>query len=502
MCQRDRLIFFFFAFGAALAGQPSLTIYNQRFAVVRDLIPLDLKQGINTIRFSGATVHLEPDSVILRDPSGGTALKILEQNFRAEPISEALLLSLFEGKEIEFEETVGASGQKRLIRGRIIRSGYVPHSAAMGQYGYQYAAYQNAYSQSGGGQPIVEVEGKLYFHLPGRPVFPALGDDTILKPALDWRIHVDRAAKLNAELSYVSGGMSWKADYNLVAPEQGDTLDIVGWVTMDNQSGKDFENARIKLVAGDVSKIQPGRDARDQMMMSRAEVAGGIAPSVTERSFDEYHLYTLPLATTLHDRETKQVEFLRAAKVASQRLYVYDGARIGTRYAGWDAATIRTQPEYGTESNPKVWVMREFLNSEANGLGIALPKGRARFYRRDQGGQLEFTGENNIDHTPRNEKVRVYTGDAFDIVGERRRTNFQIDHNQRWVEESFEIKLRNHKREAAEVRVVEHLYRWSNWRLISQTLPFTKKDSQAIEFVARLQPEQEQALSYTVHYSW
>ncbi|MBV6433970.1 MAG: hypothetical protein IANPNBLG_04204 [Bryobacteraceae bacterium] len=500
MCQHSRLIFLFLAFGAALVGQSNLTIYNQGFAVVRDVIPLDLKQGLNTIRFSGATAHLEPDSVILRDPGGAAALKIIEQNFRAEPISEALLLSLFEGKEIEFEET-GAGGEKRLIRGRIIRSGYVRHSA-MDRYGYQYAAYQNAISQGGGAQPIVEMGGKLLFHLPGRPVFPALGDDTILKPTLDWRIHAGRAVKLDAELSYISGGMSWKADYNLVAPEQGDTLDIVGWVTMDNQSGKDFKNVRVKLVAGDVSKMQPGRGAREQVMMARAEVGGGMAPSVTERSFDEYHLYTLPLATDLRDRETKQVEFLRAAKVASRRLYVYDGARIGAQYAGWDPAAIRTQPDYGTESNPKVWVMREFLNNEASGLGIALPKGRARFYRRDQGGQLEFTGENNIDHTPRDEKVRVYTGDAFDIVGERRRTNFQIDSNQRWVDESFEIKLRNHKREAVEVRVVERLYRWSNWRLMNQTPPFTKKDSRTIEFVVKLQPGQEQTVSYTVHYSW
>lgn len=486
----------------AAFAEPSLTIYNQRFAVVRDVIPLELKQGINTLRFSGATVHLEPDSVILRDPSGNIALKILEQNFRAEPVSEALLLSLFEGKEIEFEESL-PNGQKRAVRGKIIRSGYVPHAQAMAQYGYQYAGYQTAYAQSGASQPIIEVAGKLLFRLPGLPIFPALNDDAILKPTLDWRIFADRAAKLNAELSYVSGGMSWKADYNMVAPEQGDTMDVVGWVTMDNQSGKDFDNAHIKLVAGDVSKLSPsGRAEYDQLLSARKEAAMA-APTVTERSFDEYHLYTLPLATTLHDRETKQVEFLRSSKVGSKRIYVYDGAQIDPRrYVGWNDIAIRTQPEYGSESNPKVWVMREFDNSEANGLGMALPRGRVRFYRRDKGGQLEFTGENNIDHTPRNEQVRVYTGNAFDIVGERKRTNFQVNADKNYLDESFEIRVRNHKKESVEVRVVEHLYRWSNWRITTQTLPHTKKDSRTAEFLVKLRPEQEQVLTYTVHYSW
>jgi hypothetical protein len=477
----------------AYAADQSLTIYNQRFAVIRDTIPLDLKQGINTVQFTGATVHLEPDSVILRDPSGRVTLKIVEQNFRAEPISQALLLSLFEGKEIEFEEPLGNTGQTRMLRGKIVRSGYVPH-----------APYQQPYAQPAGAQPIVEVAGKLLFRLPGQPVFPALTDDAILKPTLDWRIYSDRAAKLDAELSYVSGGMTWKADYNMVAPEDGDTLDVVGWVTMDNQSGKDFPNARIKLVAGDVSKVQP------PAVLTRQAVGGvvgditrSIVPAVTERTFDEYHLYTLPLTTTLHDRETKQVELLRSPKVVSKRVYVYDGVKLDSRrYSGWDSMMIRNQPEYGIDSNTKVWVMREFENSEANGLGMPLPLGRVRFYRRDQGGQLEFTGENNIDHTPRHEKVRVYTGDAFDLVGERRRTNFQMNSAQNWLDESFEIKLRSRKKEQAEVRVVEHLYRWSSWRLTSQTLPEEKKDSRTIEFLVQLPPDQERTLTYTVNYSW
>lgn len=491
------------AAGCAFAAGPSLTIYNQNFAVIRESIPLDLKQGINSVKFSNATFHLEPDSVMLRDPNGKLALSIIEQNFRAEPVSEALLLNLFEGKELEFE-TTSPTGQKSIIRAKVIRSGYVPHLRAMSQYGGNYAYAQAAYAQSGGNQPIIEIAGKLLFALPGRPVFPALAADSILKPTLDWRIHAERDARLNAELSYVSGGMSWNADYNMVAGETGDRLDVTGWVTMDNQSGKDFENARIKLVAGDVSKIQPVTPMYARMLEDgvRAGMSSGV-PQVTERTFDEYHLYTLPLETTLHDRESKQVEFVRAGNVNSTRLYIYDGAKIDPRtYSHWNAEAIRNQPEYGTQSNPKVWVMREFENSEANGLGIALPRGRVRFYRRDQGGALEFTGENNIGHTPRNEKVRVYTGDAFDITGERKRTNFQIDHNNHRLDESFEIRLRNHKNESVEVRAVEHLYRWTNWRITTQSVPHRKTESQTVEFLVKLAPDEEQIVTYTVHYTW
>ena len=225
----------------AVAADPALTIYNQDFAVVRETLPMDLNAGSNTIRFSGATARLEPDSVILRDPTGQRALVILEQNYRADPVSQELLLNLYEGKTIDFVVHL-QDGSTRTVAGRIVRSGYVPHNQGAG---------------AGNGQPIIEVNGKLQFSLPGEPVFPALGDDTILKPALDWIIHSGVAAKFDAELSYITGGMTWNADYNVVAPETGDTLDLVGWVTLDNQSGKQFDHAHIKLMAGEVNKVNP-----------------------------------------------------------------------------------------------------------------------------------------------------------------------------------------------------------------------------------------------------
>ena len=488
-------------FTALLPGaDPALTIYNQEFAVVRETLPLDLKAGNNNVRFTNATAQVEPDSVILRDPTNGRVIQVVEQNYRNDPISQDLLLNLFEGKTIEFQER-NQDGTTRVITGRIVRSGYVPHTAAMRRYGNQYAQNQMVIAQGGAGQPIIEVDGKLQFTLPGLPIFPALGDDTILKPTLDWILYSAQPAKFDAELSYVTGGMSWSSDYNIVAPDEGDTLDLVGWVTLDNQSGKQFDHAHIKLMAGDVNKIQP-----QNMPVAFASLSagtgggGGRPPQVTEKAFEDYHLYSLPLPTTIHDRETKQVEFLRASAIQSKRLYIYDGARFNQNYNYQDLRNIQ---QYGTESNPHVWVMREFVNSQANHLGIPLPQGRVRFYRRDQDGQVEFTGENQIEHTPKDETVRVYTGNAFDITGERRQTHFQSQMGYPgWADESFEIKLRNHKKEAATVRVVEHLYRWSNWVITRESDQHRQTDSKTMEYEIRLQPDEEKTLTYTAHYTW
>jgi hypothetical protein len=486
----------------SLAGPPALTIYNQNFAVVRDTLNLDLKAGVNDVRFTETTAHLETDSVILRDPAGKMSLQILEQNYRNDPVSQELLLSLNEGKTIEFETDLGW-GQKKVVQGKIIRSGYVPHSQqAMQRYGQAYYQSQMAMASSTD-QPIVEVDGKLQFTLPGRPVFPKLADDTILKPEIVWKLSSDKAAKFEAELAYVTGGMSWEADYNIVAPENSDVLDFIGWVTMDNQSGKTFENAKIKLMAGDVSKIQQGRRADSFLGNEEMMAKSAAGPTVTEKAFEDYHLYSLARPATLHDRETKQVEFIRASGVKSQRVYVYDGLKIDwNKWRGSRMENIRNNQDLGAEMETKVAVMREFKNSEANHLGMPLPKGRVRFYKQDDDKQLEFTGENLIDHTPKDETLSIYTGNAFDLVGERRRTNIKVDSNNHWVDESFEIKLRNHKKERVEIRVVEHLFRWTNWEITEKSDTFLKTNAQTMEFRVQLKPDEEKTIHYTVHYSW
>jgi hypothetical protein len=478
----------------------ALTIYNQQFAVVRQKLPLDLRSGVNHIQVTDITAHLEPDSVILRPLDPGRHLQILEQNYRNDPISQQLLLSLYEGKTIDFLET-DKDGTVRTVQGKIIRSGYVPHYAAFQMYDAEYAAQQAAVAQ-GSEQPIIEVNGKLQFSLPGQPIFPALADDTVLKPTLSWELLSDKPGALSAEFSYVTGGMNWNASYNVIAPPKSNVLELVGWVTLDNQSGKTFRDARVKLMAGDVNKVTPPGSPTNGGTI--AGLAGGqfVGPPVTEKTFDEYHLYTLEHPTTLHDRETKQVEMVRAAGIQSKTLYVYDGFRIDQNYQNWPMESIRQQESYGILCNPKVWVMQEFKNSSENHLGMPLPKGRVRFYRRDDDGQLEFTGENNIDHTPKDETINLYTGNAFDMTGERTRTEYRSDFNARWLDESFEIKVRNHKSEPVELRVVEHLYRWTNWDILKNSDPFKKLDSRTVEFLAQIQPGGEKTVSYKVHYSW
>ena len=514
------LAFCFFAISSPISGaqekdvaQPvatsrsatALTIYNQNFFVARESLPLDLESGVNHITFNGATAHLEPDSVILRDPSG-RALQILEQSYRNDPISQELLLSLYEGKALDF--LVNRNGKEEVVKGKVIRSGYVPTSAYYGQ--------QSGYPQPGASQPIIEIDGILRFGLPGQPLFPALTEDSVLKPTLSWLLRTDHPGRSDAELSYVSGGMSWQADYNLVISDskkistselgtkQTNEIDLVGWITMRNQSGKTFENARIKLMAGDVNKIDESnlraRIFGGLAKASRME-ADAMAPVVTEKSFDEFHLYTLDRPATLRDEETKQVEFVRSTGLLAQRRYVYDGAQV-TQYGYYSPEQARDDANYGTASNSKVWVMQEFKNSEANHLGIPLPKGRLRFYRRDTDGHLEFVGENSIDHTPKDETIGVYTGNSFDLHGERKRTSYHVDSNAHWMEETFEIKVRNHKKEEATVRVVEHLYRWTNWSLKNKSHEYKKKDAQTIEFPVTVAPDGEQVVTYTVHYSW
>jgi hypothetical protein len=463
----------------ARAADPALTIYNQDFAVLRETVPLDLKAGVNDVRFAGVTAQVEPDSVILRDPSGKIALQVLEQNYRNDPVSQDLLLSLFEGQWLDFLRRE-PNKPDAIVPGKVVRSGYVPGGQSV--------------------QPIIEVEGKLQFSLPGEPRFPTLGDDTQLKPALSWKINSPAAAKLDAELAYVTAGLTWEASYNIVAPEAADVIDLVGWITMKNESGAAFPSAKIKLMAGNVNKVQPPAPTVTAISGMVAEAAAAPEPQVKEKAFDEFHLYTLARPTTLRDKETKQVEFTRAAGVKAARIYVYDPVM---KDEGWaPGEMIEKDEQYDTTSSKKVAVYREFKNTEENHLGIPLPKGRVRFYQQDEDRQLEFVGENEIEHTPKDELIRLYTGDSFDLVGERKRLDFKVNEANKWANESFEIKLRNRKKQPVEIRVVEHLYRWTNWTIKEKSQAFEKKDAQTIEFRVPLKPDEEKTVTYRVHYTW
>ena len=450
------------AASASFAADPALTIYNGGYAVVRETLPIDLKSGLNQVSFAGATAQVEADSVILRDIAGKAEFQILEQSYRNDPVSQAMLMSLFEGKTLEFVRRE-ANKPDSVIIGKVVRSGYVPS----GNYV----------------EPIIEVDGKLQFSLPGEPIFPSLGTDNVLKPTLNWKLNSASSGKIDAEVAYLSRGFTWEASYNLVATDQSDLLDVVGWVTMNNQSGMTFADAKLKLMAGDVHRVV---EAGIQPFGGVSAMAANIVMAdkvVTEKSFDEFHLYTLGNPVTLRDKETKQVEFVRATGVKAARVYVYDGAdRDG------DAG--------------KVQVYREFKNSEANKLGLALPKGKVRFYSQDGDRQLEFLGENQIDHTPKNETIRVLVGNSFDLVGERRLVSQTENSAERIATQTIEVKVRNRKKEPAEIRVVEHANHGGNWTLTAQSQDHKKTDARTFEFRVPLQPDEEKVVTYTIRYTW
>ncbi len=473
------------ACATTLSAQTAITVYNENFGVVRDTVPLDLKQGITEQSYSGVTSQLEPESVILRDPTGKISLSVVEQSYRGDPVDQQRLLQMFEGETIRFLKVV--DGKEVIEEGKIIRA---PSTVmTTNQYGNQQQKML---------EPIIEVDGHLITRLPGTPLFPSLGDDSILEPTLSWKLHSDRSAAFDAQLSYLTNGMSWKSDYNLVLREEGDEVTLTGWVSIENNTGTTFEDASIKLIAGDVNKVekQPTR-GREQVFAMAMRSDAMAAPQVEAKKFDEFHMYSLPLKTTLRDRETKQVEFVRAEKVTTEKLYIYDGSG-GIRYYGG----LNTNQNYGQNAHPDVAVYREFKNSEDNGLGVALPAGRTRFYRMDSDGQLEFTGENTIDHTPKNETIRVHLGNAFDLIGERTRTQFYKHPSRDMMRETFEVEIRNRSEEEVTVKVVEHLYRWSNWEIIERTADYEKVDAQTIEFPVTVAPDGTKTIGYTVEYTW
>jgi len=484
-------------------SQPAagLTIYNQDFALVRTPIQLSLQAGTTEISVTNVTGQLEPDSVVLRDPANSHPIHIVEQNYEGALRVQSQMLAKFEGQTIDF--VVGTAENARIAPGKIIRAGFVPQFDLLQRYGQSYFYQQQQQNQQQ--EPLIEMEGKLRYGLPGVPLFPSATPGLTLHPTLRWTIASDRSANIAAELDYITGGLRWDASYNVLAPS-GDvaadqSLEMVGWVNVTNESGTDFRDVSLQLMAGDISKLtnQNGMLAVNGRPMDSIVVAGvaGVQQQITQQNFDDYHLYDLHRSATLLDHESKQIEFLNVAGIPAKRVYVYDG--FGTRnqnnYYQWN------QPNFGGESNKKVWITQEFKNSEANHLGMPLPKGRMRFYRREANGNLQFVGENTIDHTPKDETIDVYLGNAFDLTGERTRTDFR-NVRSNMITENYSVTVRSAKDTATPVRIVEHMYRTSTWEISQNSDPFEKKDSQTIQFNVNVPAHGEKTVNYLVTYTW
>lgn len=452
----------------------SITIYKD-FAVVQDSLELTLQTGVNDVSHYDITRQLEPSSIILTPTDPSWQLIVTEQNYLGTPLDQERLLESFEGQEIDFR--VRFNDHDSIQKGTIIRAGKpaAQHTAAQ--------------------EIIVEMDGQLRFGLPGTPLFPPLADHSMLKPQLSWKLNANKAGKTRAGLSYLTQGFGWNAAYNFVQTTDTE-LTGAGWLTITNSSGKDFSQSQLKLVAGDVNKIQQEPMYLQQrvakVMMAEAD------SGVSEKAVDEFHLYTVPGKLDLRSGETKQVQFLSGQRIRYQTDYVYDGARIPF---GYDVNYIRTQRDFGAQSKGDVEIFKVIENKAENGLGKPFPEGTIRFYDKDSDGALIFVGENRIPHTPKDETLRIFTGTAFDLKGERKQTLFTVNNSSQSASETIEITLTNRKATDATFKVVEHLYRGPNHQLTSQE-KWTKDDATTMHLNVYVPANSEKTLSYSVNYRW
>jgi hypothetical protein len=446
-----------------------LAVYNQNLALVKDHRSMTLEEGLNEVRFVDVAALIDPTSVHFRSMTDPEGTVVLEQNYEYDVVGTAKLLQKYVDMEIAVVTQDGQEYVGTLLSG----SEDVILQAADGQV------------------TVLKLEQIKEF------AFPALPDGLITRPTLVWLLESAAGGSQEVEVTYLTNGVNWEADYIVVLGQDETSLDLDGWVTLDNRSGTAYEDATLKLIAGDIHRAPTDGYAVEEEMLY-AEAPRAAAPQVEERAFFEYHLYEVQRPVTVKNNQTKQIEFVTATGVPAEKFFVYDGAQIGYR----STYSPVEDPSYGTASNTKVMVMVEFENGEEQGLGVPLPRGVLRVYQEDVDGSTLLIGEDAIDHTPRDEQVRLYVGDAFDIVGERVQTDFQADYDDDWMEESYRITLRNHKDEDVEVRVVEHLFRWSEWTILDATEDFEKLDSQTIEFRVPVEADGETEVTYTVRYEW
>ncbi|MCR9076453.1 MAG: DUF4139 domain-containing protein, partial [bacterium] len=331
--------------------------------------------------------------------------------------------------------------------------------------------------------------------------FPAIADGLIPRPTLNWMISSDKRGEQDTRISYETKGITWWADYNLIYEEGRNAnegaIDLSAWVSILNQSGGSYEDANLKLVAGDVNRSQPEQHRAETMY--RGMVAdSAMQKGFEEKAFFEYHLYTLGRPTTIPDRSTKQIElFEQAREIPVKKRFMFDGTQQYMYYGGGR----QESEQFGIGGDTKVQVFLQFENKESEGLGMPLPSGRIRVSQLDEDdGSFEFIGEDTIDHTSRNEKVTIKLGNAFDVVGERRQVSFERGRN--WMTETIEVKIRNQKEDRVEVHIQDHLYRWSNAKITEISHDHEMLDARTMHIPVDVLPEDEVVVTYTVHYSW
>jgi hypothetical protein len=442
-------IFFLLFLGTVLAStahaKVAVTIYNNDLAVVRDVRFIEFEKGRQTVRFTQVAARIDPTSVHFKPMDDSDPVRLLEQNYEFDLVNSDALMRRY------LNQTVVASLKDGpTLIGKLL-------------------------SNQGSVLILETVDGKVVTVNPTQISsieYPALPQGLITEPTLVWLVNSETEGQKECEISYITHGMNWQAEYVAVVNEEDTHLDLSAWVSIENESGATFGNAQLKLVAGDVHIVQD-QPKSPRLMREFAAQAVEERDAFQEKSFFEYHLYTLPRKTTLSDKQIKQISLFPETRTGVEKIYTYEGQR--------DAKDVQ--------------VALEFENKEQNGLGLALPKGRFRVYKRDDDGAQEFIGEDRIDHTPKDEKIRLRVGNAFDIVGERVvKERDQLSRTS--VRQTIEITLRNHKETAVDVIVVER--HWGDWELVGETPTILDKNANKVEFLRRVPADGETVLRYTV----
>ncbi len=450
--------------------QVSLTVYNSGTALVIDRRTFDLKQGLNEIQFTDVAAQIDPTSVNFKSVTDPNTY-VVEQNYRYDLVGSSALLQRYIDEQIRVITADGTTYEGRLLNG----SGEI-------------------ILMSDAGEVIVVNYSSI------RDIqFPQLPDGLITRPTLVWLVESSIDGPQEVEVTYLTGGVSWHADYNVILNADESALDLTGWVTLNNSSGATFTDAQLKLVAGDINRIH---DTEIQFANGIAnERAADATSSVEQRDFFEYKLYEISRRVTIQNNETKQIEFVTGTAIPATKFYVFDSLTDAYYYDYLYYGGPVIDQTYGQSVSSDIKTFVEFSTDE-EGLNADVPAGRVRLFKKDTDGSALLIGEDSVDHTPKGETIQLYVGNAFDLVGERLQTDFQYS-GYLQLDESFTIKLRNRKDDQpVEIRVVEHLFRWSEWEITNSNKEYTKTSSSTIEYRVIVNPGEEVQIDYTVHYQW
>lgn len=464
-CWVSGLVLLFVFFGSASAQTKlesnindqvavEVTVYNTNLGLIKDVRQVALPKGQGELRFMDVASHIMPVTVRAQSLNYPKKFAILEQNYEYDLMNADKLLDKYVGKKIKIIDWNKYKDRKESVAAILL-------SNNQGQ--------------------IYKINNEIYIGHPGYKVLPELPQDLIAKPTLVWLYENTAHKAHNLEVSYLTKNISWKADYVLVLNQTDTFADISGWVTLDNQSGATYKSARLKLVAGDVHRVEKKVKARtyamDAMLAERA-------PQFKEKGFFEYHIYDLQTKTTIKNKQTKQIRLLEAGKTEVKKEFVVQGNN------SYFARQFRPR-----DSKQPVSVNIKFQNSSKNNLGMPFPAGVMRLYKQDHEKSLQFIGEDKIEHTPKDEEVILKIGEAFDVVAQRSQTDYKrittTLHESEW-----EITLKNHKSEDITVGLIEPLF--GNWRVISSSLPYKKTDAFTIRFDVPVPKDKTVTVKYRV----